>query len=415
MKWVERILEKMPGVPKPQRKFLVLLFATILLLRGKVNFRNLSRYSERCEKTFSRQFRTSFDFVLFNQLLLREALPSSHEKVVAMDCSYLPKSGKKTYGLDRFFDSTHNKPAKGLEISTISVVDVTEGTAYALSTWQTAPLEELSPSSSAQASGKRIPREEAEETRMDFYVEHVRHVRPSLPQEIHHMVADGGFARIKFVSGVVKEGLEVIGKLRCDANLRYLYTGPQKPRGARRKYDGKVRFKDLSRLEYVGQVEEKIHLYTAVVHSICLKRKVRIAYLLNLQEEKHPRYAVLFSTDLTVSALKIYEYYKARFQIEFLFRDAKQFTGLCDCQARCQESLHFHLNASLTAVNLAKIDAQDLLGKGASDPFSMASLKVLYFNEHLLSRIISMLDLDPTSIKTHPQYEQLRTYGTIAA
>ena len=29
--------------------------------------------------------------------------------------------------------------------------------------------------------------------------------------------------------------------------------------------------------------------------------------------------------------------YKARFQIEFVFRDAKQYTGLMDCQSRKQK------------------------------------------------------------------------------
>ena len=36
--------------------------------------------------------------------------------------------------------------------------------------------------------------------------------------------------------------LDVIDELRGDANLRYVYAGPQKKRGARRKYDGKVDF-----------------------------------------------------------------------------------------------------------------------------------------------------------------------------
>ena len=60
------------------------------------------------------------------------------------------------------------------------------------------------------------------------------------------------------------------------------------------------------------------------------------------------RHAVLFSTDVDLDALTLYRYYKARFQIEFLFRDAKQFTGLTDCQARSQAKLDFHFNASLT-------------------------------------------------------------------
>ena len=44
------VLDKMPGVNKPQKKFLVICFTTILLMRGRVNFRNMSRYSDLCEK-----------------------------------------------------------------------------------------------------------------------------------------------------------------------------------------------------------------------------------------------------------------------------------------------------------------------------------------------------------------------------
>ena len=46
--------------------------------------------------------------------------------------------------------------------------------------------------------------------------------------------------------------------------------------------------------------------------------------------------------------------YKARYQIEFLYQDGKQHVGLADCQARSAAKIHFHLNASLTAVSLAK-------------------------------------------------------------
>jgi hypothetical protein len=63
--FITNILEKMPGVAKPQKKFLVTLFLTILLMRGKVNFRNMSRYSDLNEKTYSRQYRKPFDFANF--------------------------------------------------------------------------------------------------------------------------------------------------------------------------------------------------------------------------------------------------------------------------------------------------------------------------------------------------------------
>jgi hypothetical protein len=54
------ILEPMPTDRQPQRKFLAMLFATILALRGRVTGRNLSRYCAYSERTLARQFRASF-------------------------------------------------------------------------------------------------------------------------------------------------------------------------------------------------------------------------------------------------------------------------------------------------------------------------------------------------------------------
>jgi hypothetical protein len=48
-----------------------------------------------------------------------------------------------------------------------------------------------------------------------------------------------------------------------------------------------------------------------------------------------------------MDAKKIERYYRLRFQIEFLIRDAKQYSGLEHCQARDKNKLHFHFNLSL--------------------------------------------------------------------
>jgi len=48
------ILKQMSAVSQPQRKFLAVLFATILALRGRVTGRNLSRYCEYSERTIAR-------------------------------------------------------------------------------------------------------------------------------------------------------------------------------------------------------------------------------------------------------------------------------------------------------------------------------------------------------------------------
>lgn len=79
--FINNLLANMLGVAKPQKKFLVTLFVTILLMRGKVNFRNLSRYSDLAEKTYARQFSHAFDFATFNEQLMAEIVPAQHEKI----------------------------------------------------------------------------------------------------------------------------------------------------------------------------------------------------------------------------------------------------------------------------------------------------------------------------------------------
>jgi Transposase DDE domain len=140
-----------------------------------------------------------------------------------------------------------------------------------------------------------------------------------------------------------------------------------------------------------------------------------------LVDQRNPdkqRVALLFSTDTTLDPLRLYEYYKSRFQIEFIFRDAKQFTGLCDSQSRQQKALDFHFNTSLAALNIAKLEQQKTQSATGEDSqpqsFSMATYKRLAFNGHLLERFISMLELDPTLIKSHPNYDSLLQYGSLA-
>jgi hypothetical protein len=93
--------------------------------------------------------------------------------------------------------------------------------------------------------------------------------------------------------------LDLLGnsKLRCDANLRYLYTGRQKLRGARRKNAGKVDLAAPTQLLWVRQVQPGIDLYTAVVWHVSLKRQIRLAYLLDRRQHQTTSYAVLFSTE----------------------------------------------------------------------------------------------------------------------
>jgi hypothetical protein len=255
-----------------------------------------------------------------------------------------------------------------------------------------------------------------EETRVDFYRQQLREQRHRLPPQVTYHCVDGYFAKKKYLDEAVRLDLHPITKLRCDADCRFPYTGPHpKRRGARRKYDGKVNFQDLRRFEALGTMADHLHLYTAVVWHVTLKRKLRLVVVVNRKTPAKPRYIVLASTALALDGRKLVELYGARFQIEFLFRDSKQFTGLSDCQARAEAALDFHFNAALATLNLART-AQLIEQTGESPQvFSMASWKQRQFHERLLDVFIEKLALEPSWVKKHPSYDELRSYGAIAA
>jgi len=405
MTFVNDILKQMPGLRQPQRKFLATLFVTILVLRGRVNFRNLSRYCDYSERTIARQFRERFDWPDFHQRVLLTALDPRAELVSAHDASFRPKSGKQTFGLGHFFNGCASRAERGLEISTLAVVEVTRRCALTLAVAQTPP-------------GEEATKTELEETRVDFYTQQLRAHRHRLPPGVTYHCVDGYYAKKKYIDEVVSLDLHAITKLRSDADCVFLSTGPHpKRRGARRKYDGKVHFQDLSRFEDLGtrQDEPHLHLYTAVVWHKTLQRRLRLVVRLNRKDPAKPRFIVLGSTDPELNGDKLFDLYAARFQIELLFRDSKQFTGLLDCQARAASVLDFHFNASLATLKLVR--AADMRMQQGQEPhvFSMASWKQCQFNERLLDLFMQQFALDPTWVKNHACYDELRTYGAIAA
>src|SRR5499433_2013342 len=210
---VNDILRQMPGLSQPQRKFLATLFVTILVLRGRVHFRNLRRYCDYSERTIARQFRAPCDWPDLHQHVRMMARDPRAELVSAHDASFLPESGKQTFGLGHFFNGCASRAERGLEISTLAVVDVTRRCAFTLAVSQTSP-------------GEDAIQAELEETRVDFYTQQLRAHRHRLPTAVTYHCVDGYYAKKKYIDEVVRLELHAITKLRSDADCLFLYTGP---------------------------------------------------------------------------------------------------------------------------------------------------------------------------------------------
>lgn len=69
-------------------KFLVTLFTTILVVCGKVNYSNLSRYSDLNEKTYRRQYEQTFDFIGFNLSLVEAVSEPGQRLLGVLDSSF---------------------------------------------------------------------------------------------------------------------------------------------------------------------------------------------------------------------------------------------------------------------------------------------------------------------------------------
>lgn len=387
--FINQILDGLKHIHKPQLKFLTVLFTTIFVCGSRINFSSLARHSELNEKTYRRNFRQVFDFLELNQAIINHS--KCRIEVFAMDASFIKKSGKETFGLDKFWNGCAGKAEKGLEASIISLVDVQENASFVLTVDQTEP----------NSDGK---------TRTDKYAEQLEKAADKILKYTRIGVFDGFYAKRKFVDRTLACGFTMISRLRQDANLKHLYRGVQKPKGRRRKFAEKVDFKDLSKFEESTIVidHQAIKLYSATVWSPGLKREIKLAVV-----KFKTKSVNLFATDLHLTGKDIFRLYRSRFSIEFLIRDAKQSGGLNDCQARDNKALEFHWNAALTSVNLARGMSKENRVEGEKKPFSMKSIKQQFFNEHLLKLFICKSGLEPSLIKYEETLASLRNYAVV--
>ncbi len=400
---IEAILAKKPDLGKVQKTFICSILLLFLSLRGRYNFLGMARYGNYSEKTYRKHFEQPFDFLWFNKTLCTKSC--SKDLVIAFDPSYLPKSGKKTPNVDTFWSGCLGKATKGLEIGGLGLVDIENKTAMSLEAIPTPDrksLEEQGLGLTSHYAKVFIDREE------------------QLLEYSNIAVVDAYFTKKDFVDAICEvTDLHLVGKLRKDAHLQYLYDGPRrKGPGRPKKYDGKV---DLSQLNkkywFRCHEDEEVLIHQAVLWSVSLKRKIKVAYV-QFKDEKGQltnRYVLYFSTEIELDGLKIFQYYKARFQIEFLFRDAKQHTGLTHCQARSSNKLYFHFNLALTAVNVAKAAHYLSIKKQERKSFSLATIKTLYLNELMLNLFIANFQIDPNEEKNQPIILKLLNIGTIAA
>jgi hypothetical protein len=384
---------------KTRKDFMLSVLLHILSIKGKINFLQLGRFSPYCEQCHRIHFEQEFDFLTFNKLLCEQIIGS--DRILAFDPSYIPKSGKKTYGRGRFWSGSAKAAKWGLDICGFAVIDVESNTAFHLKAWQTPGMDK------PNAENFNL---------LSHYASIISENATTFKGISDYLVADAYFSKKVIVDTVIDAKLHFISRLRDDSVLMYKYYGEQTgKRGRPKKFVGRIKVNEPDTNYFKKQIcNEELTVYSAVVYSKAFKQDINLAIAVFFKEGKKIAHKLYFSTSLVQEGKQIVRYYRSRFQIEFLYRDAKQHTGLNDCQARSKNKLDFHFNAALTVVNLAKYD---WLSKESIErtPFSMANYKTFFNNALMLERFICRFAINPNSAKNQKIVKDLLELGRIAA
>lgn len=387
------------GTAKVRKSFKTFIVETMILyltIPNRINFLQMARFGKSCESRYRQNFSKKFDWFGFNLHFISRM--AGHRTAIALDASFISKSGKNTPGISYFWSGCAGAAKRGLEILAFALVDADEMDAVFLWARQTflEPIRGRKP--------KYLEHMKDHNNLIGKYLRAIAEKREAMLQVSKQLVADAYFSVSPFVKGVRELGFHLISRFRDDINLRYIYVGERKTgRGAPKKYDGKVDLDalrgDVFKTDVVFMADgTEVTLRSAVVNAKALGMDVLVVIAtFHDPDKKRQVRKVFFSTDTTMKGRDVFDLYRARFQEEFLFRDAKGYTGLQHCQARNKEKLDFAFNASLSAVNMARGLAVEL-ERQTDKRLSIAALKVMLHNAALYERIrfIKGSAADPT-------------------
>jgi hypothetical protein len=363
----------------------------------RINFLQLARFGKFEEQRYRQQFEKPFAFLEFKKEL---ALSQGGKRFfIAFDPSYINKSGKKTPGLGWYWSGCAGKSKWGIEIGGLAAIDIENHTAFHLEAIQ------------------NIIKDKETTNLIDWYTSLVKERKKNLIDIFRYFVADAYFAKSTFADKIIGMDMQLISRFRDDADLKYLFDAPQTgQRGIPRIFAGKIDVKNIDKeyFELIAHTDESI-IHSAIVYSKSLKRSIRLVHVVYLNKKGKETYKLYFCTHTNLSALDILDYYHSRFQIEFLYRDGKLFTGLNDSQARSVNKMHFHFNDSLTAINITKIKHWSSIPKVLRKTFSMADIKTMNHNWLLLQRFFDVFAINAYSSKNQKYFNELIHNGTIAA
>jgi putative transposase len=220
---------------------------------------------------------------------------------------------------------------------------------------------------------------------------------------IRYLSLDGHFGTNNVMQMVRQSlALHLISKLRNDAALYFRDEGPPNAVGAPKRYGPKIAYDQIPTKYLVERTTEKgiqTDIYQATMLHKAFADALNVVVLVktNLvtQQKAH---VVRFSSDLGLAYAHLIAYYRLRFQIEFNFRDAKQFWGFEDFMNVKQTPVTNAVGLAFLMVNLSHILLAHF--RRTIPDFSVLDLKALFRARRFAREAFKLLphSLDPLLI-----------------
>jgi DDE superfamily endonuclease len=375
-----------PEVTMTTIRHLCVITLALLAMTGRVTMLGISRWTGPggSYRTVQRFFATTLPWAALFWLFFRTHLFHADEVyLLAGDETVVTKAGKHTPGLDRFFASLYGKSVPGLAFFTLSLISTTQRRSFPIAVEQVvrsaeekAAIQAKAVQAVAKLAAKRKPGRPKGSSKAKTTLELspelmrlqtqisalLRRIGGLLP--LTYLVLDGHFGNAATLQMARECKLHLISKLRCDSALYLPYEGPYAGRGPRRIYGDKLnpraipeRF--LCQTTVDKGIETRIYRFKARHKTFAQPLNVVCVVKTNLKTQAQA-HVLLFSSDLALAFDTLIDSYCLRFQLEFNFRDAKQYWGLEDFMTTHPTRVTNAANLSLFMVNLVERVLRDM-------------------------------------------------------
>lgn len=417
-----------PLVDTSTYRQLQIVSQTLLVMTGRITMLGISRWAGKggSYRTIQRFF---IKDILWGSLnwAVAKAFLKQHEGtiLIAGDATTVTKSGKKTFGLGRFFSSIYSRAVPGIAFQTLSLLDVEKRTSWPMLIEQILPKPKqekpAAPKGKKQKKGKGRPKGSknknhrdvvlnAEMTQVQAMLQKLLKLIGNTLQPVY-LVYDGAFGNNAAVQMTRQVGLHLISKLRNNSALYFKWNGVYSGKGRQPTYGDKVDYRNLP-AAHLKSEETKNHIRTRIYQLNVVHKKFADSLNVVIISKKNVKtgkvaHVILFSSDLKLEWENIIDYYRLRFQIEFNFRDAKQYWGLEDFMVIKEQSVFNAANLSLWMVNVS----QAILA--TSGEKSILDLKARHHGLRYAQELFKILPENTKPINIVQLFEKIPVLGRI--